>query len=96
MLALAGCITAPDEPPPAWFTARNEADAGRFPTLQSVPRTTIANTDAGYWVRHQSELMAAAQAVKSNPRGIWQPADDPAVFIAEARAALDATRASHE
>jgi hypothetical protein len=96
VLALAGCITAPEQPPPAWFTAANNADAGSYPTLQSVPRTVTANVDAAYWARHQRELVATGQAVKAHPRGVWAPAEDPTIFMNEARAALDATRASHE
>lgn len=96
MLALAGCITAPAEAPPAWFTERENADAGSFPSLQSVPTGHRANTDASYWTRHEQELLTAAQAVKANPRGVWTAPDDPVAFMTEARAALDATRASHE
>lgn len=96
VLAVAGCITAPEEAPPAWFAASESADSGSYPALQSVPRTTTANIDASYWARTERELVLAGQAVKAHPRGQWVAGDDPAVFIAEARAALDATRASHE
>jgi hypothetical protein len=61
-----------------------------------VPRTHHANTDAAYWARHQADLVAAATAVRANPRGVWTPVEDPVVFMAQARATLEATRASHE
>ncbi|GAM99453.1 hypothetical protein U91I_03106 [alpha proteobacterium U9-1i] len=96
VLGLSGCITAPDSAPPAWFTEANNADDRGYPSLNDVPTRRQANTDAAYWVRHQRELVAVGAAVKANPRSVWTPVEDPAVFMAEARATLEATRTSHE
>lgn len=96
MLGLAGCITAPETAPPAWFNEANAADDRGYPNLAEVPTTHSANVDAAYWARHRADLTAAATAVRANPRAVWTPVDDPVVFMAQARATLEATRASHE
>ena len=96
VLGLSGCITAPETAPPAWFTEANNADDRGYPSLTEVPRTHHANVDAAFWARHQADLVAAAATVKANPRAVWTPVEDPMVFMAQARATLEATRASHE
>jgi hypothetical protein len=96
-MGLSACITAPDQAPPAWSTERaNQPGARGYPSLQDVPHTTIANTDAQYWERHRREMVAAGQAVKGSPRAQWTPVEDPNAFIEDARAQLEATRLSHE
>ena len=95
VLGLAGCVSAPEDAP-AWFAARAGADLKGYPSLHDVPRTTIANTDAVYWSAAAAELALVGQAVKAHPRAQAGQSEDPLVFLEEARAALDAARASHE
>jgi hypothetical protein len=96
-LALFGCASASEGETPAWM-AENEADgAAGYPSFRDVPRVSDANTDAAHWAGVQAELLAAGEAVKNNPRA--QPAtaaDDPALFLDQARAELERAREAHE
>ena len=61
-----------------------------------MPRTYNANTDAAHWAALKADVDAAGQAMRANPRAQWTPADDPNVFLADARAVLERTRQAHE
>jgi hypothetical protein len=92
--ALAGCVSAPSDAP-AWFVERDRAEDGAYPSLRSVPRTTVANTDANHWRAVERDVVAAGQAMKTNPRAEPAPPTDPEGFIAEAREELEETRDAH-
>jgi hypothetical protein len=94
-LAAAGCASEPANAP-AWYTARERAIESGYPSLHSVPRTITANTDAAHWGEVQADVVQAGQAMRADPRAQWAPADDPNVFVAEARAVLERTRLAHE
>jgi len=93
---LGGCISSGSEVP-EWFAQRSVEQDASYPSLRDVPRGTTANTNAAHWARVETEMVAAGQAVKDNPRS--EPAaqgENPAEFIDEAREDLEETRASHE
>lgn len=96
LIGLGGCINTSVETP-AWFTERNAENDSSYPSLRSVPRTTDANTDATHWATVEADVIAAGEAVKSNPRAA--PASEvetPAEFLEEAREDLEEARQSHE
>lgn len=99
----AGCLAvlvsscASAGPLPADIAAQAEAIPDTYPALTDVPRTSDANTDAAYWAQVQAELVATGQTVRANPRA--QPvtaADDPQLFLEEARRDIEEARLSHE
>ncbi len=95
ILTLGACASAGETP--AWLAEREAAAPDSFPDLQSVPRTSDANTDAAYWERLQAELSAAGREVRANPRSTpATPEQDPSVFLEDARRELEETRLSHE
>jgi hypothetical protein len=94
-VSLAACVSAPSDAP-AWFAERDAQDAGTYPSLRDVPRTTVANTDAAHWQTVEQEVVAAGQEMRANPRA--EPASagqDPAVFVDEARRDLETARDAH-
>jgi outer membrane murein-binding lipoprotein Lpp len=96
LVSLGGCISSSGEVP-EWFEQRSAANDSSYPSLRDVPRSTTANTDANHWEAVEADLLAAGQAVKTNPRA--QPAttvEDPNAFVEQARQDLEATRQSHE
>ena len=96
LISLGGCISSSGEVP-EWFEQRSAANDSSYPSLRDVPRSTTANTDADHWEAVEQDLIAAGEAVKANPRA--QPAaqaQDPAVFVEQARQELEETRQSHE
>jgi hypothetical protein len=90
LLALtAACATAGEPGQP-------DAGDGSYPSLRDVPRTHDANTDVDHWAALEQELIAAGQAVRSNPRA--QPAaeaEDPNAFLEEAQRELEQARDAH-
>lgn len=96
LLALGACTQSNAGQQPAWMAERSEEDPRGYPNLREVPRTTIANTDVAHWSEAQSELAAAAAALRSNPRGQYVAPEDPALFVEQARTDLEAARQSHE
>jgi hypothetical protein len=96
LFGLGGCINSTVETP-EWFSERSAENDSSYPSLRSVPRTNDANTDAAHWAAVEADVMAAGEAVKSNPRAA--PAaqtETPAEFLDEAREDLEETRQSHE
>lgn len=94
-LFVSGCASA--GPLPADIAAQAESIPDTYPELTDVPRISDANTDSAYWAQVQAELLAAGQTVRANPRS--QPvtaADDPALFLEEARRDIEEARQSHE
>ncbi len=96
LVALGACSQTNAGQQPAWMAERSEEDPRGYPNLREVPRTTIANTDTAHWSEAERELAAAANALRSNPRGQYTPPEDPAVFVEQARTDLEAARQSHE
>lgn len=94
-LSLGGCVSSSGQEP-AWFAERVAEESDSYPDLREVPRTTIANTDQAHWAQVESDLMAAAAELRSNPRAQYTPPEDPAAFAEQARRDLDATRRAHE
>lgn len=92
---LCACV-GPPRNAPAWFTTPEAARDRGYPSLHDVPRGTIANTDAAYWARQESELLAAGAAMKANPRAApAAEAEDPGRFVERAREELEAARGAH-
>jgi hypothetical protein len=92
---LAACASAPADAP-TWYQERNAAEAGAYPSLRDVPRTTDANTDAAHWRAVEQELAAAGAEMRASPRAEPAPPDqDPAAFVDEARRDLEAARDAH-
>lgn len=92
---LAGCISSGETP--EWFAQRSAENDEGYPSLRSVPTGTDANVDAAHWAAVEADVVAAGQAVRTNPRA--QPAaatESPAEFLEEARQDLEETRQSHE
>jgi hypothetical protein len=94
-MGLGGCASS-HTAQPAWLQEREATVAQGYPTLQSVPRTNIAETDPAHWASVEADVMAAGQELKSNPRAQPAPAEDAAGFLDDARATLETTRQSHE
>lgn len=95
-LALSGCISAAASAP-EWFAEHEEAQGGDFPSLRSVPRGTIANTDQRHWQAVEADMAEAVRALRDHPRAAApEPTQDPAEFIEQAREDLEATRQAHE
>lgn len=95
--ALGACASTGSSQEPAWFSEREQSVPNTFPSLRDVPSATNANTDAAYWARLQADLTAAGAEVRNNPRS--QPAtaaDDPNLFLEQARADLERARLAHE
>ncbi len=93
--ALAGCVSGPDNAP-QWYEQRVAERGGGYPSLHDVPRTSIANTDAGHWGALEAELLAAGEEVRASPRAQPSTGPTPEEFIAEAREDLEQARAAHE
>lgn len=97
LCALTGCANGGGAQTPAWLAAQEAAMPDSYPSLQSVPRESDVNRDAAYWARLQADVLAAGQAVRSNPRSTpATPADDPNLLLEEARRQIEETRQSHE
>lgn len=96
LLGLGGCISSTAETP-EWFSQRSAEADSSYPTLRSVPREIIANTDAAHWRAVERDVVAAGEAMKANPRAqAAGPTEDPSVFLEQAREDLEETRQSHE
>ena len=93
LCAASGCASAPRQP--EWFRQAERNEAHGYPSLHEIPRTTSANTDAAHWAAVQADLAAAKQQLQSNPRNVPAPPNDPNAFVDDARAAIEATRATH-
>lgn len=94
---LGACASSGSGEEPAWFAEREAGLQQSFPSLRDVPRTTSANTDAAYWAGVEQDLAAAGAEMRNNPRS--QPAtaaDDPNIFLEEARRELERARLAHE
>ena len=94
-MAVVGCASAPASAPD-WYRQREATIEHGYPDLHSVPRTVNLTTDPAHWAEVQADLEAARQAVAADPRSVWTPAEDPNVFLAEARAEMERTRLVHE
>jgi hypothetical protein len=95
---VAACASSTPKDAPDWYLAHlNSPGANQYPRLQDVPHgASDANVDQAHWSAEEAELLAAAKAMKANPRATPAGgAEDPAAFDAAARAAIEATRASH-
>jgi len=93
---LSGCASAAaPADTPAWFKAKLTSLEHGYPRLEDVPQASTANVNQNHWNQVQSDVVAAGQAMRSNPRD--QPAanDDPNAFMNDARQQLDHTRAAH-
>lgn len=85
-LALTGCASAE--------TAANDPS---YPNLRDVPTGTDATTDPAHWAQLEAELLAAREAMQSNPRSAPASAtESPAEFLDQAREDLEESRQSHE
>ena len=94
-VAVVGCVSAPTNAPD-WYRARAATIENGYPDLHSVPRAVNLTTDPAHWAAVQADLEAARQALAADPRSVWAPAEDPNVFLAEARAEMERTRLAHE
>lgn len=93
---LGACASAPSNPP-AWYTQRESTIEQGYPSLRSVPRTNIADTDETHWAAVEADMLAAGAELRNNPRAQPAPAtDDANAFIDDARQALEETRQSHQ
>lgn len=92
---------ASNEPPenaPAWFNEAVNAPNQPYPDLRQVPTETQANTDPAHWASVQTEMNAAAAALRASPRSEPAPgtaAQDGSAFADEAREDIEATRDQH-
>ena len=91
-----GCASTIPRNAPAWYAQAVHNEAHGYPDLRNVPRTYSANNDAAHWAAVQAEVVAAAAEMRANPRSEPAPAQNPDAFMDDARAAIDATRATHE
>jgi hypothetical protein len=94
-MAVVGCASTPTNVPD-WYRARAATIENGYPDLHSVPRTVNLTTNPAHWAEVQADLAAARQELAANPRSVWTPAEDPEVFLADARAELERTRLTHE
>ena len=92
---LAGCASSVPHNAPAWYANAVQSQPHGYPDLRAVPHTNNANTNAAHWAAVQADLEGARQQMQANPRDVPAPAEDPNVFVDDARAVLDATRAAH-
>ena len=93
--SLAACVSAPEDAP-AWFHEREANVASTYPSLRDVPRRTEANTDPAHWEAVRQQVLAAAAEMRASPRAEpASPDQDPALFVDEARRALEAARDAH-
>lgn len=93
--ALAGC--AAQAQAPDWFSQRSAENDSGYPSLRDVPSTTTANTDAQHWNAVKTEVMAAGQEMRANPRSAPATATEtPEAFLDQAREDLEEARQSHE
>jgi hypothetical protein len=77
-------------------TIESPAPARGYPDLRSVPQTHLANTDQTHWNAVATDVLGAATAMRANDRASFgEPAEDPAIFLDEARKDLTETRDSH-
>ena len=95
-LCLAACASSVPKNAPAWYANAVHNQQRGYPDLNSVPRAAAANNDQAHWAQIQAEADAAAAAMRANPRSQPAAPENPDAFVDDARAALDATRASHE
>ncbi|MBS0385679.1 MAG: hypothetical protein JSS00_10070 [Proteobacteria bacterium] len=94
-MAVVGCASTPTNAPD-WYRQRARTVESSYPDLHSVPRTVNLTLDPSHWAEVQADLAAARAGVEADPRSVWTPADDPNVFLNEARAELERTRLAHE
>jgi len=94
LVALSGCVSPAGEPP-AWFSERQAQAEGGYPSLRDVPRTTMANTDPGYWAQVEADLIAARDELKNHPRNEPAPAEGTDEFVEQAREVLEESRQAH-
>ncbi|MBI3438461.1 MAG: hypothetical protein HY054_07400 [Proteobacteria bacterium] len=94
-VAVVGCASTPANPP-EWYRQRERTIESTYPTFQSVPRTLNLTLNPAHWAEVQADLDAAKAEVAADPRSVWAPAEDPNVFLNEARAELERTRLAHE
>ena len=92
---LAGCASATPRNAPDWFRAAQAHEEHGYPNLRDVPHTVTANTNAQHWAEVQTDLAAAKQELRASPRAEPAAPQDPNGFVNDARAAIDATRATH-
>ena len=92
-IALAGCAHA--DAAPAATAITTPAAAPGFPDLRSVPRASVADTSQRHWDAVAADVLAAAQAMKNNPRSAPGAPEDPNAFLNQAQRDLEATRNSH-
>lgn len=96
LLGLGGCINTRVDTP-EWFAQRSAENDDAYPSLHSVPRTNDAETDQTHWNAVEAEMLAAGQAVRTNPRS--EPATQvqaPEEFLEEAQQDLEQARQSHQ
>ena len=94
-VAVVGCASTPADAP-AWYRQRQATIESSYPDLHSVPRTVNLTLDPAHWAEVQADLDAAKAAVRADPRSVWTPAEDPNVFLNDARAEMERTRLAHE
>jgi hypothetical protein len=94
-MGLIGCASTPANMPD-WYRQRQATIENGYPSLHSVPNTVNLTLNPSHWTEVQADLDAAKAAVQADPRSVWTPAEDPNVFLAEARAELERTRLVHE
>ena len=94
-MAVVGCASTPANAP-EWYRQRERTIESSYPTFQSVPRTVNLTLDPAHWAEVQADLDAAKAEVRADPRSVWTPAEDPTVFLNEARAEMERTRLVHE
>jgi hypothetical protein len=93
-MAVVGCASSPANAPD-WYRQRERTIEHGYPSLHDVPRTVNLTLDPAHWADVQADLDAAKAEVRSDPRSVWTPPDDPNVFLNEARAELERTRLAH-
>ena len=101
LAVLAGCVTvvgcaSTPANTPDWFRQREATIESGYPDLHSVPHTVNLTLNPAHWAEVQADLDAAKAEVRADPRSLWTPAEDPTVFLNEARAELERTRLAHE
>lgn len=94
-MAAVGCASTPANVPD-WYRQRERTIESSYPDFHSVPRTVNLTLDPAHWAEVQADLDAAKAEVRADPRSVWTPAEDPTVFLNDARAELERTRLAHE
>jgi hypothetical protein len=100
LLVLAGCVTvvscaSTPSNVPDWYRQREHTIENGYPRFQDVPRTVNLTLNPAHWAEVQTDLDAAKAEVAADPRSVWTPADDPTIFMNDARAELERTRLAH-